>query len=101
MDAMLKSNKMKQLLIDELPNYYSEYEVFRIGRLLDIDKISYHGEGITRQTLVERFITKVYQEQKESMLISLLRTDEKLFREKLVGIIKDIDNQKIKIAPQN
>lgn len=80
LDAKLTSIEVTQLLIDLMPKYYSDQEIFKIGRLLGIQKESYFGVGLVKEMMIDNFITKVYQEGKQDRLFKILTENAELKR---------------------
>lgn len=93
MEETLKSNN-KDILICNIPRYYSSNDIYSLGRKIGIDKELYYGENITIRNLAEEFITLVYRLGREQKLIEVINTDEILYRDGLIEKL-DIDDRKI------
>ncbi len=64
--------KKQDFMIEVLKRKCSIEDIFRYGRILEIDKNSYYGEQCTLYMNIEKFIEKVYNLGKEDELYDML-----------------------------
>ena len=79
MDVQLTLHN-KQKLIDIFSEYYSQEEIFAVGRLIGIDKNKYYGFGMNAVQLAEVFVNSIVQHEKISDLYELMKKDETYYR---------------------
>lgn len=70
----------KQKLIDIFSEFYSQEDIFAIGRLIGIDKNRYYGFGMNGIQVAEAFVNIMIQHEKVSYLYELIRKNETYYR---------------------
>ncbi len=79
----------KQKLVEIFSEFYSQEEVFSIGRLIGIDKNKYYGYGMNATQLAEVFVEIVVQKEKIQELYDLIERNRAFYRsafEELISI---------------
>lgn len=79
MDAQL-TLRDKQRLIEIFSEYYSQEEIFAIGRLLGIDKNTYYGFGMNAVQIADFFVNTMMQHEKISDLLCLIKKEKSYYR---------------------
>lgn len=79
LDAQL-TLRDKQRLIEFFSEYYSQEEIFAIGRLLGIDKNRYYGFGMNAVQLADVFVTTMVQHEKIADLLELIKREKSYYR---------------------
>ena len=76
--------KIKDILINSIPKYYSNIDIFSIGRKLGISKELYYSDGFTLYRLSEEFIDVVYKRGFENKLLEIINSDKDLSRHMII-----------------
>lgn len=70
----------KPRIIDIFSEYYSQEDIFAVGRLIEIDKNKYYGFGMNGVQLAEAFVNAIVQQEKISALYKLIEKDRTYYR---------------------
>ena len=70
----------KQRIIDIFSEYYSQEDIFAVGRLIGIDKNKYYGFGMNAVQLAEVFVNTIVQQEKISDLYELIEKNKTYYR---------------------
>lgn len=97
LEEIVKYNSIKQNLIDEMPKYYSDIELRKLGRLLGIADYDFIARGATKAEICESLITIIYQRESVESLIHILNENENLKRN---AIFKIVNFDKDMVAPE-
>ena len=89
MEEILKF-KVKDTLINSIPKYYSNIDIFSIGRKLGIAKELYYSDGFTLCRLSEEFIDLVYKRGLENKLLDIIANDKYLSRHMIIENINEL-----------
>lgn len=96
LEETVKYDSIKQNLIDEMPKYYSEIELRKLGRLLGIADYDFIAKGATKAEICESLITIIYQRELVERLIQIFNENERIKRNAILKIVIDKDM----IAPE-
>lgn len=83
--------KIKDMLINSIPKYYSNIDIFSIGRKLGIPKELYYSDGFTLYRLSEEFIDLVYKRGFENKLLDIINDDQDLSRQMIIENINKLN----------
>lgn len=97
LEEIVKYDSIKQNLIDEMPKYYSDIELRKLGRLLGIADYDFITKGATKAEICESLITIIYQRELVESLIQLFNKNENLKRN---AILKIVNFDKDMVAPE-
>lgn len=93
--------KRKDILISEIPKYYSELDIFSLGRQLGISKDVYYSDGLVKLKIVENFVETVYRLELEAELINIIKTKDKFYRKNILdrmeSLLKKSSNESLKV----
>lgn len=87
LEEIVKYDSIKQNLIDEMPKYYSDIELRKLGRLLGIADYDFIAKGATKAEICESLITIIYQKELFKRLIQIFNENGNLKRNAILKIV--------------
>lgn len=86
----------EQLLIDIFSEFYSQEDIFAIGRWMGIDPSRYYGFGMNGVQLAQAFISMVKKGQREDDLFQVIADRPSLYREQLKPFLPIYDSNEVR-----
>ncbi len=90
----------EQYLIDVFSEYYSQEDIFAIGRWMGIDSSKYYGFGMNGVQLAQAFLKYVRDNGKEDELFAVIARKQQYYREQLSMFLPVLSSNEVRLGKE-